>query len=254
MDKLDFLDGAEAPNAETQPEEATAAEPQTAEQPPEPPKEPEQASEQPSSERPRDEHGRFAKKEEAPEPVMVPLAALHETRDKVKALEAQLQAMQPQQEQPQAVPDMFEDPQGYHAYIQNTISQTALNDRLNISEEMARQSAGEETVNAAQEWGRQQLTSNAAFAQQFYQQRNPYGFLIREYQRHQALSALGDDPKQIEAFKAWQAAQAQIQQQPAQADPQQQPNPPQSIASAPSAGGMQTIAVGPGVAFDSVIK
>ena len=251
MDNLDFLDAGEPANTEAQPAETPAAEappePQAAEATPT-----EATPEKPAPARGPD--GKFAKKEPEAEPIMVPIQALHETRDKVKDLEARIAALQPQQAQPQQqqVPDMFESPEAYTAYLQNQISQVALNERLNLSEEMVRQSAGDETVNAAQEWGRQQMASNPAFAQEFYGQRNPYGFLVQRYQRHALMSQLGDDPKQIEAFLAWKTAQGQVQQQP---EPQPSPAPPpRSIASATSAGGVSHQAIGPGVAFGDAIK
>lgn len=246
MDNLEFLDGAEAPIAETQPQE-TAPEQQEAQAEAAPQQEETPAQ---TEARERDEKGRFKPK---PEPVMVPLQALHETRDEVKALKAQIEALQPHQ-QPQAeqVPDIFENPEGYAAYLQNQVAATALNDRLNLSEELVRQSAGDEAVAAAQEWGRQMLASNPGFAQAFYQQRNPYGFLVQQHQRYQAVSQLGDDPKELQAFLAWK--QGQAQQPGAQPIPQSSPVPTGSIASATSAGGVGHVAIGPGVAFGDTIK
>lgn len=217
MDNLDFLDSPEGENEAAQPEAEVTQEA------PEGEAKTEAEDEKPSQ--PRGPDGKFASKK-ADEPVMVPLAALHETRDKVKVLESQLAALtQPQQQQAQ-VPDMFENPEGYHNYIQNQIVANTLNERLNVSEEMARQSAGEETVNAAQEWGRQVIAANPAFAQHFYAQRNPYGFLVKEFQRQQALAAVGDvDPTEIEEFRNWKAAQAAA------------PKVPTSLATAQSARG-----------------
>lgn len=242
MDNLDFLDGSPEPNAEPTQETPAAVEveaeqvetPETAEQ---------------KATRERDDKGRF-KAKEADDPVMVPLKALHETRDEVKALKAELERMRQPTQQPQSqVPDIFEDPEGYVAY-QNAQLQTAtVNTTLNISEEMTRQSAGSETVDEAQKWGREAFSANPAFYQQFISQRNPYGFLVEHYKRASALAKLGDDPTDIDAYVAWRQAQTQ----PAQATPQQ-PTPTGSIASAPSAGGIQHVATGPGAAFDSSIK
>lgn len=248
MDNLEFLDSPEGENAETQPE--TVEQPTDEAQPQTEAAEPE--NQEPSTERPRDEHGRFTKREA--EPVMVPLAALHETRDKLRLLEAELMQMrQPQQQQPQ-MPDVFEDTAGYTATLQTQMGALVANATLNMSEEFTRQQAGDETVNAAQEWGRQMIASSPAFAQAFYQQRNPYGFLVQAYQRQQSLSRIGDDPKDIEDYLAWKNAQAQLQQ-PAQANHPTQGTPTRSIASATSAGGgVQHSAVGPGVAFSEIFK
>lgn len=257
MDKLEFLDGAEAPNEEVQPEakapEAAPAEPATEAAP----------------ERARGPHGRFVAKEApapvaatpeapaastvpepAPEQPMVPLAALHETRDKVRDLEAQLAALkpkaQPQPQVPQAPPDVFEDPDGFSQWQQQQIA----NVRLNISEEMARDKFGDELVDAARDWATAQFQANPAFAQEVLSQRHPYAYAVKVYQKQQSLSQLGDDPTEIQAFLAWKQAQSA---QPAAQAAQPQPAPPKSIAAAPSAGGVQHTAVGPGVAFDNMI-
>jgi hypothetical protein len=251
MDKLEFLDGAEAPNEEVVSEAPEAAPAEVA------------AEEKP--ERPRGPDGKFAPKEKVeapvsptpePEPVqeqpMVPLAALHETRDKVRDLEARLAALQPKQEAPQPTigpaPDMFEDPDAYQAWSQQQI----VNATLNLSEEITREKYGDELVDAAKTWATEQFQTRPGFAQEVMSQRNPYGYAVKQYQKQQSLSQLGDDPTEIQAYLAWKQAQQAQPAAPAVTPPPQRP--PQSIASAPSAGGLQAQAVGPGVAFDSIIR
>jgi hypothetical protein len=232
MDNLDdILKGNDEPEAVAE----TTPEPET------PQAEPEKA------ERPRGPDGKFIPKGETePEaPVAAPPAAeepastipesaligerrrRQEAEDRLRELERKLQVQQPQP-QPE-VPDVFADPEGFYGHIQQTIVQATLNDRLNLSEEMVRQSAGDETVNAAQEWGREQIASNPMFAQQFYSQRNPYGYLVSEYQRHTSLQKLGNDPKAIDDYLAWKAAQA--------AAPPPAPPVPETLANAQSARG-----------------
>ena len=267
MDNLEFLDAGEPAKEDVQPvaEEAKAEEVKVSEAAPEP-----KGAE-------RDEHGRFKAKEPAkeearaqpepqptaetqpeakPEPVMVPLTALHETRDKVKALEAQLAQFQQRPQEQAPPPDPYEDPEGFAAYQNNVVNQQILNTKLDISEEMARGVHGDETVDAARDWALAQFRSNPAFQAEVLRQRNPYGYVVQQYQRNESLSKLGGDPKQIEAFLAWQQAQTALaQQQPAaQAASPATPAPPQSIASAPSAGGVAHIAIGEGVAFDETFR
>lgn len=262
MDNLEFLDGSKesveaAPVEETR-EEAT---PQ-----PEAPAEPE------AKEQPRNDKGQFVKPpEEAPaqpdqavpevqpvpkeDQIMVPLAALHETRDKVKVLEAQLaqfsQAAQPQL-QPVEVPDPFTDPEGFAAHQTRLVNDQILNTKLDISEEMARSAHGDATVDAARDWGLAQFQTNPAFRAEVLSQRNPYGYLVQQHQRQESLSQLSD-PEEIRAFIAWKQAQGAVQQAAPAVIPQV-PTPPPSIASAPSAGGTQHVATGPGVAFDEVMR
>lgn len=259
---LEFLDGEKSPSEAAQPE----------------PKAPEAAPAEAAAETPeqkesreRDERGRFKAKEEAAAPVAptpapvpetiaaptpastpegyVPLAALLAERDKRTALEAQMP-------KPQAAPspsigpapDMFEDPEGYRAWNQQQIA----NVQLNISEEMTRDKFGDELVDAAKAWATEQFQSRPGFAQEVLSQRNPYGYAVKAYQKAQSLSQLGDDPEEIKAFLAWKQAQSAQPAAPVAQPPPERP--PQSIAAAPSAGGLQHTAVGPGVAFDDTIR
>lgn len=209
MDNLENLisgqpedgEAAPTPKAEAPAAEAAPPTPDTAEAPVD------ETAEQKAS-RERDERGRF-KAKDADEPVMVPLKALHETRDQVQQLRAELnQLRQPQQQtQAQPVPDIFEDPEGFVDYQNRQLHAVTLNTTLNISEEMTRKADGQETVDEAQKWGAQAFTANPAFYQQFLQQRNPYGFLVEHYKRASTFAKLGDDPSQIEAFLTWKQAQ-----------------------------------------------
>jgi hypothetical protein len=135
---------------------------------------------------------------------------------------------------------MFEDPEGFQQNLTSSVQGQILNATLNLSEEMVRQAAGDELVNAAQEWGKTAFQNDPGLFQKFIAQRNPYGFLVQQYQREQSLTKLGDDPKQIDAYLAWKQAQQAIQPAAQAASP----SPPQSIASAPSAGGSQHVASG----------
>jgi hypothetical protein len=92
---------------------------------------------------------------------------------------------------------MFEDPEGYQAYLANSVRETVLNQTLNISEEMTRQQVGAELVDEATTWAKQAFQANPGFYQAFVQQRNPYGFLVGEYQRQQALSQIGSTPHRL---------------------------------------------------------
>jgi hypothetical protein len=82
MDNLDDFLGSNEPQAEEAVVETPAEEAPVAEE-----AAPEEAAE-PAPAVERDEKGRFKPKEA---PVMVPLTALHETRDEVKALKAELE-------------------------------------------------------------------------------------------------------------------------------------------------------------------
>lgn len=172
--------------------------------------------------------------EKAPEPQHVPITALLDERDKRRAMEQELEglraALQPAQT-PQ-VPDMFEDPEGYHAYQVEMANSATLNAKLDISEEMARDKFGDEKVEAAKAWALQAFQTRPGFQQEVLRQRNPYRYAVEQYEKEQFTSSV--TPDDFAQFQAWKAAQSQIQ-------PQTKPQaPPRSLASAPSAGDIST--------------
>lgn len=242
MDNLEFLDAGEPANGEVAPvveaEVEAPAEPVVAEA----------ESEQKGPVRGPD--GKFAKKEADDGPMMVPLKALHETRDELRALKAEVERSRQPQQQPQ-VPDMFEDPDGYQRHQNQMIQQAIYQERLNISGRFAAQQYGAETVTAAMEWGQARCVEDPAFNAAVMSNPDPVGYAVQQYQREQMLSQLGGDPKELQAFLAWKQAQ---QASPAETPQPQPERPTSSIAAATSAGGAQHTAIGPGVAFDNVIR
>lgn len=224
MDILDELDAGEPAKDEAQ------AEPQAAEPQAEPQAEAALEPDEPKLTQPRAADGKFARKE-ADEPVMVPLKALHETRDELKALKAELdqyRGTQHQAEQPQ-VPDIFENPDGFVQYTNEQLQRAMLNTTLNLSESMAKRYAGADAVEEAKAWGTQAFAGNPVLYQQFLREPDPYGFLIEQHKRASTLAKLGDDPAEFDAFLAWKQSQANA--------PAQAPAVPDSLASAQSARG-----------------
>lgn len=225
----------------------------------EPKGEPEAAPEpqpEPQAQPERDEAGRFkAKEPEAPQPQpeakpeqpMVPLAALHEVRDELKAFKAEAERLrQQQQPQPEAPtpPDMFEDPEGWQAYQAQQFQSALYQQRLDISHRFAVQQHGEQAVSEAVEWAKQRCDSDPHFNQMAMSNPDPVGFAIEQFRRDQIASKV--DLSEYEQFQAWKQAQAQA----AQTAPPPQSTPPKSIVSAPSAGGVQHTALGQAAVFD----
>ena len=245
MDKLEFLDGDDTAEVIEQP---VAEEP--AEQP-EPQAEP-AAEPEAKADRPRGPDGKFLPKEEGkPDPVMVPLAALHEVREQLRAEREQFRQAQQQQPQQAKVPDMFEDPEGFLAYQQQQFQDAIYLERLNNSYRWAASQHGQELVGKATEWTRELCDRDPAFNAKVKSEADPVGFAVALYQREQIASQV--DPSEFQQFQAWKAAQAQAQApQPGQQP--STPQPPQSIASLPSSGGATHVPVGPGQAFDSLFK
>jgi hypothetical protein len=261
MDKLDFLDGdtpVEPTAAATTPEAAPTPEPS-----------PEAAGQ------PRGPDGKFAPKAEAapaaqaepqapaltPEALAtpaaesvrapdgyVPVAALQAEREKANAYKRQLE-----QQPPPPAPDPYEDFEAYQAWQSSQV----VTERTQWSKQLAEAKHGADLVTQAQQWAFERFDTDPAFAQAAASSRDPYGFAIAEFQRHQALSLLSD-PSNLAKFQAFltgqgpapAAAPAVVPASP------QSPTPPRSLASVPNAGGAQPGAVptGPGAAFDAVFK
>jgi hypothetical protein len=255
MDNLEFLDAPEGASELVQPVEAPA-EP-IAEQAPEP--QPEAAAP------PRDEHGRFAARAEAqpaepvaaqpepqPEPKpavppgFVPISVVQELREEMRSLKA-APPVQPQIE----IPDPVMDPEGFASFQSNRFEQARFQDRLYFSAQLAETKYGKDTIEEAHKWGFQRCETDPYFNARVRASQDPYSLVVSEYQREQIASQVS--PDRFKAFQAWEAAQAQAQQAPPVVPPQPA-TPPRSIVSAPSAGGVQHTATGPGVAFDEVIK
>jgi hypothetical protein len=234
MDDEDFLAAVEADNALAPVEDATAEA-----QPPEPEaKDPPEPAPEPAA--PAQDAPAEPQPEAKPEPIMVPLAALHETRDEVKELKAKI-ARYEQQPQPQPQiqpPDPIEDPEGFAQFQEQRFQQQLLNQTLNTSERFARKEHGVETVEAAKQWSLQRFQTDPLYQAQVLRDPDPYERIVSDYRRDQLFSQVSD-PKEFEQFQAWKAAQGQLQQQQGgqPPPPNQAPSiPPRSLASAPSAG------------------
>lgn len=168
-----------------------------------------------------------------PDPGFVPITVVLDEREKRKELEAQLRQLQQQQprEQPK-VPDPLDDPEGFREYQTSYAANQALNVKLELSEDVARDKFGDELVDKARDWALQRFGQNPGFQAQVFAQRNPYKFVVEQYQREQIASQVSLDD--FAQFQAWKAAQAQVA--PAPAAPVAATPPPASLVNAPSAG------------------
>jgi hypothetical protein len=262
MGDEEFLDALEADNR------AGNNEPEAPEPKPEPAKAEEPKAEPKADEPNRDEAGRFKAKEEAPaeppaqpqpaepvaaqptpeapkqpDPGFVPLTAVLDERERRQKLEAELERLKAAQPQPQVeVPDPDRDPVGFAQFQQTEFQKILLNERLNVSERFARKEHGAEALEAAKGWAKEKFASDPLYRQQIFADADPYDRLITDYRREQLFSQVSD-PKEIEEFRAWKAAQSALAQPqtpgqpaPASSPPQAPSIPTPSLASAPSAG------------------
>ena len=226
----DWLDSIEVPETE---EEAPAIE---------------QAQEETVAEQVAEPEGEAAEQVET-DPKQVPLAALKEEREKRQALErkfAELESRvgQPQQQvqQRQLAPDPYEDPEGYNAYVQNTVAQTEWKMRAEMSGRFAEEKYGKDTVEAAISWAQAEGVKDPTLGQRVQMQSSPVEFVVQEYKRSQTLQALEgkslDDYLQEQAVaKGWIVSQADGAVVPSIQKPSS-PTPPKSLSRAPGNGGV----------------
>ncbi len=196
----------------------------------------------------------------------VPLVALLDERDKRKAeeaarkaLEAELASLRAKQapQEPDAIPDPYDDPAGYHSYVQSTLQQQTLAIKFELSEAMAKQAHGDDVVESAKEWA---VTQPEAWRMQAASQPNPLDWIVRQHKQAEDLKLYQTDRvafarRILEAEgqlapDATAGAVPAVGQQPQASRPAA---PPRSIASAPSSGGSpRDVAVGPLAAVDAV--
>ena len=191
----------------------------------------------------------------------VPLVALLDERDKRKALEAELAAYRAKQPpaEPEAIPDPYDDPAGYSAFVTDMTNRTALAVKFDLSEDMAIGVHGEDAVNTAKEWGAERAGQDPSFKQQFLSARNPIDWVVRQHKQAEDLKLYQTDPvafaRRILEAQGQPAPDATVGAVPAVGQQPQAPRPaapPRSIVSAPSSGGARDVSVGPLSALDAV--
>jgi hypothetical protein len=235
MEDEDFLAAVEADNVNAPVAEEIVEQPVEAPEQVETPAEPIEAPVEPASplEPPVVEH--------KPDPGFVPITVVLDERDKRQKLEQQLALLQAQQ-QPPAIPDQWEDPEGYAAHQDQKVQAALYQQNLRWSERIAASEHGKETVDQAKSWGIQRCDTDPYFNAKVANSDDPIGFVVSEWKREQIASQV--TPDDFAQFQAWKQAQAQIQapapsQQAATPTPSRSV-PPRSLASAPSAGGVAT--------------
>ena len=138
--------------------------------------------------------------EPTPEPEQtVPLAALHEERNKSRNLrdtipELQRQIAQLQEvvsrSQPAPEPiDPIMEPEKFQAAINSQVAAQVSNLYLDLSERAARQQFGDDAINAALE-----AAQATGAIDQFRGKRDAWGDLAKWHKSQQALATIGDDP------------------------------------------------------------
>lgn len=174
----------------------------------------------------------------------IPIQAILDERDRRQAAEREaamlrhrLEQIAAQQSAPKPV-DLIEDPEARLAHERNTVtatlSQQLWNQKLDMSEMMARSKHGDEIVTEAQQAFKAAVSQDPALYQKLLTDRHPYEFVVGWHRQQRLLSEIGTDP---EAYKA--RLRAEIEAEMAAKMPVQPNRPavvPMSLASAPAAG------------------
>ena len=163
----------------------------------------------------------------------VPLATFLDMRDKLKDAErraAELEAAKPQPKQD--VPDPFDNPEAYAAYQRQEVQAAVMGQKFETSDLIARQSHGDETVEAATAWAMDKAKANPAFAAEYMKERHPIDWIVRQHKQEADLTDYRTDPvafarRILEASGQQIAAPATVTTQPAP----KPASPPRSIAS-----------------------
>lgn len=141
--------------------------------------------------------------------IKVPLAALHEVRDANRALKREMEALKAAQQpkpEPEQVPDMFNDPEGYAAYQErridaavNNVASQFNNRLLNMSEAAAVRTHGAEVVEKAKEWA---LSQPDAVRADIVTHADPFEYAVTKFNEQTVAQQLAD-PEVMAKFQAF---------------------------------------------------
>lgn len=140
---------------------------------------------------------------------MVPLAALHEVRDELKTVKAQL-TQKPVE--PEPMPDPIEDPEGFANYsakreeqFASTVEGRLYNQKVGMSEFQYAQQHGKEAAESLKEWFG---TQPAHIQEEARQHPHPFAFAHELKQRNEIAEKFSD-PAMREKFEAFLASSEQ---------------------------------------------
>jgi len=214
-----------------------------------------QPAPQPTPEQPegpqRGPDGRFAPVEPAATPTpetpqaapvepahVIPLTTFLDVRDKLSAAEKEARELRAWREQQEAqsrqpLPSRDEDPEAYEAHQRQAMDDSMFVMRRDFSRNFANITHGQQTVDAAFEWGADLCGKDPHFNAKVRAHPDPVNFVVSEWKRDQVASKV--DPSRYEAFLAWEASGGAS---PAPAQPGAQPAPtPAPVAPRPSLAG-----------------
>jgi hypothetical protein len=160
------------------------------------PKEPmaPEIKEEPTGEpEPKAEAPKAPDKGEPPAPTnepTVPRAALEDERRKRQEYERRLRELE---EQKAKAPDPVADPEGFRQHFEVQSQKALLNERLNMSEQLVRQTMGDDAVETAVSAFEDAIKANPGLYQTVMVSKHPYQTLLDWHRREQVLATVGTD-------------------------------------------------------------
>lgn len=181
---------------------------------------------------------------EAPQGGHIPIQALLDEREKRQEAQRRADDLQRQMQQLQAQqnrapePDLYDDPEAYAARMDQKLAQTEWTMRRNMSANFAISAHGQDKLDAAVKWADEK--ADPFVQQRFTAAPDPYGLLIKEYERDQLMSQIGTDPDAYVRRRFAELSGGSAQQPAAPAaipQPAASPAPPRSLARVSGSGG-----------------
>lgn len=187
----------------------------------------------------------------------IPLKVALEWRDEARRLKRE--AEQRNAQQPAETPDPYNDPQGFAAHQTGEVQKMLISERFSLSDMMAREKHGAETVEKAAIWATERAHADPGFAQSYMQQRHPIEWIVQQHKRDALVTDIGDN---MDDWFAREAAKRGFVAAPAPMVPtlvgteqQPAPAPPRSLASEPSkGGGVKDVPTGPMASLGAVFR
>lgn len=169
MSDLEQILNGEQPEPEQQ--EEAQAEPEV--------KEPEQQAE------PEPEKAETEKPEDKAEEHSVPVSVVQELRRELR----ELKQMQNRQE-PKPAPDVFEDPEGYKAYMQEAVRGSVTSTKLEMSRFLAEKDFGKDVVQAAFDY----FEEHPQGTEEFLKEPSPFHAAVEKFNAQRIAKEIGADP------------------------------------------------------------
>jgi len=190
----------------------------------------------------------------------VPLATFLDQRDELKELKRYRAEMEAKAATPRNAPDLYDmKPEEVAAYVEEVATAKALNTKFEMSEVLAKQAHGDETVDAAGLWALEKAKTDPTFRDRYMRNAHPIDFIVRQYKRDGLVSQLPEDISSIDelvereiARRAGTAPGAVAVTAPVQQQASRPAAPPKSLVNAPSRGGVSDVPVGKLAGLDAV--